>query len=115
MSLTVIDLAIYEELKSTTGADFVKELVQTFLTEAPGMLNELRGAYAANDAERFRRTAHSLKSNGNTFGALGFGALARKLELDGLAAVKAADGKPLDALAREYTDVATALTGLSDA
>ena len=115
MSQAIIDLATFEDLKAATGADFVKELVQTFLAEAPGMLSELRAAYAANDAERFRRAAHSLKSNGNTFGALGFGALARKLEVDGLGAVKAANGKPLEALAMDYASVAQALTELKDA
>ena len=48
------------------------------------MLAELRSARAAGDAERFRRAAHSLKSNSNTFGALALGALARELELNGL-------------------------------
>ena len=45
------------------------------------MLAELRAARAAADADRFRRAAHSLKSNSHTFGALGLGALARDLEL----------------------------------
>ena len=48
------------------------------------MLAELRSARAAGDAERFRRAAHSLKSNSNTFGALALGAQARALELKGL-------------------------------
>ena len=46
-------------------------------------------ALAAGDAERFRRAAHSLKSNSNTFGALALGALARELELGGLDAATA--------------------------
>ena len=37
-----------------------------------------------DDADRFRRAAHSLKSNSNTFGALRLAALARELELNGL-------------------------------
>ena len=57
------------------------ELVDTFLEEAPRMLDELRAALAAKDADRFRRAAHSLKSNSNTFGALKLGAMARDLEL----------------------------------
>ena len=69
------------ELQDATGAEFVAELVDTFLQEAPAMLDDLRHALAARDADTFRRAAHSLKSNGNTFGALALGALARDLEL----------------------------------
>ena len=77
--------------RHTTGAEFVGELVDTFLEEAPGMLAELRSARADGNAERFRRAAHSLKSNGNTFGALSLAALARELELKGLDADPARD------------------------
>ena len=38
------------------------ELVDTFLQEAPPMLNELRHALAAKDADKFRRTAHSTRA-----------------------------------------------------
>jgi HPt (histidine-containing phosphotransfer) domain-containing protein len=106
-----IDRATFENLEQTAGADFVRELVATFLTEAPRMLDELRAALAAGDAEKFRRTAHSLKSNSNTFGALTLGAMAKNLELGGLAAGRAADD-PIGALAREYGRVAQALTEL---
>ena len=76
------------------------------------MLDELRRAFAAKDAEKFRRTAHSLKSNSNTFGALGLGAMAREMELGGLDPVLKANGAQLDALALEYSRVASALTEL---
>ncbi len=42
MTDTVIDLAVFRELQETAGADFVTELVDTFLEEAPAMLAELR-------------------------------------------------------------------------
>ena len=74
MSAPAIDAATFDALKETTGAEFVLELVDTFLQEAPVMLQELRGALAAKDADKFRRIAHSLKSNSNTFGALTLGA-----------------------------------------
>jgi HPt (histidine-containing phosphotransfer) domain-containing protein len=107
-----IDRATFEALKQTTGADFVLELVDTFLQEAPAMLDELRRALAAQDADKFRRAAHSLKSNSNTFGALTLGAMARELELGGVAKVTEGGGQPLDALVQEYSRVAAALTDL---
>jgi HPt (histidine-containing phosphotransfer) domain-containing protein len=115
MDEPAIDRATFDELKDTAGAEFVVELVDTFLLEAPRMLADLRGALAAGDADRFRRAAHSLKSNSNTFGAATLGTMAKKLELGGLAPVALAQGAPLDDLAREYARVALALTELKDA
>ena len=112
MAEQAIDPATFEELTATTGAEFVRELVATFLAEAPRMLDELRRALTDRDAERFRRTAHSLKSNASTFGATRLAALARELELGGLAPVQAAGGAPLDVLGLEYGRVAAALAEL---
>jgi HPt (histidine-containing phosphotransfer) domain-containing protein len=112
MTAPTIDHATFEALKQTTGADFVRELVDTFLQEAPVMLDELRNALVEKDADTFRRTAHSLKSNSNTFGALTLGAMARELELGGMATAIERSGQPLDALAEEYSRVAAALTEL---
>jgi HPt (histidine-containing phosphotransfer) domain-containing protein len=115
MTAPAIDRATFEELQQTAGAEFVLELIDTFLQEAPSMLNDLRDALAAKDADKFRRTAHSLKSNSNTFGALALGAMARELELGGMSKVIESGGQPLDALAQEYSRVAAALTELRHA
>jgi HPt (histidine-containing phosphotransfer) domain-containing protein len=114
MSAPTIDTATFDSLKETTGAEFVLELVDTFLQEAPVMIADLRRALAAADAEKFRRAAHSLKSNSNTFGALILAAMARELELGGLP-TGAAGGRSIDALDQEYSRVAAALTALRHA
>ena len=110
MTQPTIDRATFDELKETAGAEFVVELVDTFLTEAPTMLDDLRRAFVAGDADAFRRAAHSLKSNGNTFGARTLATMAKDLELGGMAPVQAAAGTPLDALGDEYARVAQALS-----
>ena len=110
-----IDHATFSELRDTTGSEFVRELVDTFFVEAPLMLASLDRALAERNAADFRRAAHSLKSNSNTFGALGLGALARELELSGLDPVLAANGSQLAALRLEYARVAAALTELRHA
>ncbi len=115
MAEATIDRAIFEALETTAGPAFVVELVDTFLAEAPRMLEDLGDALAKNDANRFRRAAHSLKSNGNTFGALALAAMARELELGGMGPVREAGGAPLDALALEYGRVTQALTELKRA
>jgi HPt (histidine-containing phosphotransfer) domain-containing protein len=110
-----IDRATFEALQQTAGAEFVRDLVDTFLTEAPLMLEDLRRALAAKNADQFRRVAHSLKSNSNTFGALTLGAMARELELGGLDQTLKAEARPLDALSLEYSRVAAALKDLRNA
>jgi len=115
MSNPTIELAVFKELQDTAGEDFVMELVDTFLADAPQMLSALREALVAGDADGFRRAAHSLKSNGHTFGAMALGALARELEHGGLAGARerhATGESPLDAIDAEYTRVAAALTQL---
>jgi HPt (histidine-containing phosphotransfer) domain-containing protein len=111
-----IDRRTFAELQANAGADFVGELVDTFGEEAPQLLAELRAAFAARDeasaagaAERFRRAAHSLKSNSNTFGATGLAELARALELGG----RPADAAPLDALQSEFERTLQALRTLA--
>ena len=75
----------------------------------------LRDGLEAQDADKFRRAAHSLKSNSNTFGALALGAMARELELAGVAKVAANGAQSLDALDQEYARVAEALSALRHA
>jgi HPt (histidine-containing phosphotransfer) domain-containing protein len=101
----VIDMAVYNELADTAGAEFAAELAGTFMEEAPGMLAEMRAAQAAGSADAFRRAAHSLKTNGITFGANRLGAMARDVELGGFVT----DAAPVDALEAEYRKVAAAL------
>ncbi len=108
-----IDRAIFAELQESAGAEFVIELVDTFLEDAPTLLAELRSARAATDGDRFRRAAHSLKSNCNTFGATALAAMARELEMKGLAADAGADDAAIAAIASLYAEAATELKGLS--
>ena len=104
-----IDRTVFAELQATAGADFVVELVDTFLEEAPQMLAEVRAALASGAAERFRRGAHSLKTNAQTFGAVLLAAQARALELGGMPT----DAAAVDALEAAYARAATALKELA--
>ena len=99
----------FDELKQTVGAEFVAELVDTFLEEAPQMLAALRAAFDAQAADPFRRAAHSLKTNAYTFGASALGGQARALEQGGLPS----DGTGLDALDAAYAEAAAMLRALA--
>src|SRR6266496_4097014 len=78
--MPTIDQATFNELKQMSGEDFINELIDAFLDDAPNMLSNMQTALDANDVESFRRNAHSLKSNANTFGAAELGVLAKELE-----------------------------------
>jgi HPt (histidine-containing phosphotransfer) domain-containing protein len=109
MSHPLIDPHTFDELQANAGADFVAELVETFAEEAPPLLVEMRSAMTSGAAERFRRAAHSLKSNSSTFGASRLAAMARALELEGMPAEPAA----VDALASELEATLAALQALA--
>ncbi|MEJ6002043.1 Hpt domain-containing protein [Paucibacter soli] len=116
--MNAIDHQIFTELQDSAGADFVGELVQTFLEDAPSLLQALRQALADADAAAFRRAAHTLKSNGNTFGALGLAELARELEQRAQQPLAPGDAElraRLQALETAYEHTAKALQGISHA
>jgi HPt (histidine-containing phosphotransfer) domain-containing protein len=61
--------------------DFVDELIQQFLEDAPGLLAAIDEGMGAGDAQAVHRAAHTLKSNAATFGALELADRCRELEL----------------------------------
>jgi HPt (histidine-containing phosphotransfer) domain-containing protein len=91
-----IEAAIREKARTWVeeyGKDFLIELIDVYLEDAPKRLRELRRSLAAGDIEAFIRQAHTLKSSSAEVGAAGLSSMARELEslgragrLDGLAA-----------------------------
>ena len=75
-----IDMNTFNSLKDSTGADFIDELINAFLEDAPNLITQMHAALARNDADSFRRAAHSMKSNAATFGAVQLSIRARELE-----------------------------------
>lgn len=108
----VIDQHTFDGLKQMVGADFIGELVTTFLEDGPRMMGELRASLAANDAETFRRAAHSMKTNAATFGATDLAELARALEMLGRGNNLREVGNLLEALEEAYTQAALGLKGM---
>jgi len=107
-----LDASAIESLKQLDGEGFLAEVIDTFLSDAPTLVAELRTTYEEGDTETLRRTAHTLKSNGQIFGAGRFSELCRDLEdrarrgaLDGAAEV-------LDRVEREYAALEKALAAL---
>jgi HPt (histidine-containing phosphotransfer) domain-containing protein len=104
-----IDRAVFSQLVESVGGDFVRELVATFADESAVMQAELRSAYARRDADGFRRAAHSVKSNAQTFGARTLADAARGLELGGLPS----DSTGIDAVEAELAQSLARLVELA--
>lgn len=81
--MPTIDPAKFSELKQMSGEDLINELIDAFLEDAPGMIQNMQTALTSGDVALFRRNAHSLKSNAYTFGAENLGEISRELEMMG--------------------------------
>jgi CheY-like chemotaxis protein len=106
-----VDLA---ELEAAVGdPTFVRELISTFLKDAPGLVGELRSSFEQGDLEELRRAAHTLKSNGRTFGATGLAALSEELELSAQRGTLAGAVELVTRIEKEYARVEGALGALT--
>jgi HPt (histidine-containing phosphotransfer) domain-containing protein len=77
-----LDRRVLEELSASVGGDqeFLAELVEDFLADAPAQLEALRTAAASDDAGTARRAAHTLKGTSRTFGAVELGSMCQEAE-----------------------------------
>ncbi len=112
MAKSVVDQGVFDALKEMVGEDFIGELLDTFLEDAPQLIAALGKALEAGDAEAFRRSAHSLKSNAASFGANALSEQAKALELLGREGRLAHAQDQLKALSAEYQKVEQALKKL---
>jgi HPt (histidine-containing phosphotransfer) domain-containing protein len=89
--------------------DYVEQLIDAFLQDAPNLLSELRGYVEGGDVEGTRRVAHGLKSNGADMGATVFSSLCRALETLAKAGSLAGAADLLAEINAEYERVRAAL------
>ena len=112
---TVIDLPTFEAIKEAMGADYIVEVIQVYFEETPQLLADLKQALEKQDCETFRRSAHSIKSTSNSFGALNFGADAKELEMMGREGKLEGAAPKVEALEADYLVVKQTLEELSHA
>ena len=81
----VLDPAALENLLAVVGGefDYLVELIDSFLEEAPQLLTDLQAFVEEGDVAGVHRVGHSLKSNGADFGATTFSNLCKELEMLG--------------------------------
>jgi CheY-like chemotaxis protein len=101
-----------ETLRGLGGDEFLHEVIDAFLADAPDLVATLRRSLEAESSEELRRAAHTLKSNGATLGAEQFAELCRALEhcakegeLDGASEL-------VDQIEQEYRPLEQALSAL---
>jgi len=78
----VLDPEGLDRLLSNLGGEFeyLVELIETFLEDAPHLIQELNQAVEGQNISEVHRLAHSLKSNGADYGATRFAGLCKELE-----------------------------------
>ena len=107
----VIDRAAWNSLLESVGGDveFMAELVETYLDDAPKLLAAMQAALAASNAEDLRRAAHSLKSNSASFGAMRLSKKCKELEDMGKAGALECVAEQIRCTAAEYEEARAAL------
>ena len=84
-SADIIDSSVIQGLVDLSGGDeqFLAELVETYLTESPVLLERLREAVHNSNSDAVRLNAHSLKGSSAEFGASYLVELCRQMEYVG--------------------------------
>ncbi len=103
----IIDRAAIDDLLESVGGDldFLEELLEDYFDDSPHQLSEMQQALEDGDAGRFRRAAHSLKSNSANFGALKLADSCKELEEMGKSATLGGAGDRLPRIIMEYEEV----------
>ncbi len=80
--MNVIDTRQLDQLKELIGGcqDSLNELVETFLVEGDEIIADMNSSVSGQDLDLLRRSAHSLKSSAQDFGALELSRLSAALE-----------------------------------
>lgn len=111
---SIIDQMTFKELKALIGADFIVEIVDTFIQETGKLIDQLHDTLEVQDAASFGRCAHSIKSSSASLGALDFSQSARQLELMGKAGDLSNAEPLLDGLTTDFLEVKQSLEVLKN-
>jgi HPt (histidine-containing phosphotransfer) domain-containing protein len=106
-----LDQATLEALLDSIGGDaeFMVELIDTYLADAPEQLEAMRAGLAAGDVAELVRPAHTLKSASASLGALGLAELCRALEASARSGSLVGTADSVEGVAAELQRVVQAL------
>ncbi|NKB76745.1 MAG: response regulator [Gammaproteobacteria bacterium] len=79
-----VDVSAIDGLLEMIGGDqeAIVELIDSYLTEGPNLVNELKTGLAQQDIKLIRRSSHTLKSSSDDFGAYPLRDLCKQMEND---------------------------------
>jgi HPt (histidine-containing phosphotransfer) domain-containing protein len=106
-----LDPAALVDMLAMVGddAEFVGDIVDTYLADAPLQLTGMEAALAAGDLVTLGRLAHTLKGNSRNVGATALAETARQLEEQARAGDTTDAGTRIAAAADEFAQVTVAL------
>jgi HPt (histidine-containing phosphotransfer) domain-containing protein len=101
-------------MKSMTDADFLAELVDTYLSDSPDLIAQMHTGLAEGNIALVQRAAHSLKSNSASLGATLLANAARELEMIAKGGTLEGGAPKLAAIESEYARVKPVLVELKN-
>jgi CheY-like chemotaxis protein len=108
----ILEADALQSLRDLGGAEFLAEVVNVFLADAPALITSLRSSLGRHDTEELRRSAHTLKSNGLTLGASAFAELCRTVEQHAKEGRLDAVPRLVDRVEQEYRTLQAALASV---
>jgi CheY-like chemotaxis protein/HPt (histidine-containing phosphotransfer) domain-containing protein len=112
VGLVSLDDEALGSLRELGGDEFLGEVIDAFLADAPALVATLRSSLDSSNAEELRRAAHTLKSNGATLGAGEFAELCRTLEQRAKSNELDGASELVDRIEQEYRQLEGALSAL---
>jgi len=111
-----IDMAMLDELRDVVGdQEALAELTESFLTTAPGLVDQLQTSARSGDVAEFGRAAHTLKSSARDFGATALADTCAALEAGTKADAQIGSDEDVAKVVSQYAEAETALRGLLEA
>jgi HPt (histidine-containing phosphotransfer) domain-containing protein len=103
----VVDAAVLDQLLDATGGDeaFVDSLIDTYLADAPNLLDALQAAVASDDPAALVLPAHTFGTTSLTIGAGALGEACRALEADARHGIVTDPGPRVTAIASAFAAV----------
>ena len=107
-----LEAGALQNLRDLGGVEFLAEVVDAFLADAPALITSLRSSLERQDTEELRRAAHTLKSNGSTLGATAFADVCRTVEQHARDGRFDSVSQLVDRIEQEYRTLQKALASL---
>jgi len=114
MTDNLIDPQEWGMFKSLGDPATLVELLNSYLEDAPQLIQQMRDGLAAGDIDGVRRAAHSLKSNSASFGGNRLADAARELEMIAKGGTLEGAEPKLREVEHEYEQLSALLTELKN-